>query len=182
MNEKKPIKLNPTIILGIALIIVGILVVIGQILNISLGRFLWPFFIIVPGAIALFGGFRSQNPAGEGLMILGSLVTITGALLLFQSITTLWATWAYAWALIAPTGVGVAELLWGNKMNNPAKRGTGLNLIRIGMIIFFIGLIFFEMILHLSGFGFGYIPLAAVLLIAGISLIVFSFVKPRKTG
>jgi uncharacterized membrane protein YiaA len=182
MNEKKPVRINPTIILGIALIVVGILVVVGQILNISLGRFLWPFFIIVPGAIALWGGFRSQNPAGEGLMILGSLVSITGLLLLFQSITTLWATWAYAWALIAPTGVGVAELLWGNKTNNQAKRSTGFTLIRIGMIIFFVGLVFFEMILHISGFGFGYIPLAVVLLIAGISLIVISFVKTRKAG
>ena len=182
MNEKKSNRMNPTVILGIALVVIGILIVVGQILNISLGRFLWPFFIIVPGALALYGGFRSQNPAGEGLMILGSLVSITGLLLFFQSVTTLWATWAYAWALIAPTGVGVAELLWGSKMNNSAKRGTGLNLIRIGMIIFFVGLVFFEMILHISGFGFGYIPLAAVLLIAGITLIVISFVKSGKTS
>ena len=172
--------MNPTIILGIALIGIGILVAVGQILGISIGRFLWPFFIIVPGVLALYGGWRSQSPAGEGLLILGSLVTITGTLLLFQSITTLWATWAYAWALIAPTGVGVAELLWGNKTNNSAKRASGLSLIRIGMIIFFVSLIFFEMILHISGFGFGYIPLAVVLVIAGISLMVFSFIKPRK--
>lgn len=182
MNEKKSFRMNPTIILGIALILVGILVAVGQILDVSMGRFLWPFFIIVPGAFALYGGFRAQSPAGEGLMILGSLVTITGTLLLFQSITNLWATWAYAWALIAPTGVGLAELMWGNKTNNQAKRSSGLNLIRIGMIIFFVGLVFFEMILHISGFGIGYIPLAVILLIAGISLIVFSVIKPRKAG
>lgn len=173
--------MNPTIIFGIALVVVGILVVVGQILNFNIGRFLWPFFIIVPGAVALWGGFRAQGPAGEGLLILGCLVSITGLLLLFQSVSGLWATWAYAWALIAPTGVGVAELLYGNKTNNEAKRSTGLKIIRIGLIIFFVGLIFFEMVLHISGIGFGYIPLAVVLLIAGITLVVISFVKPRKT-
>ena len=182
MKETKPVRMNPTIILGIALIVVGILVVVGQIFNLSVGKFLWPFFIIVPGAVALWGGFRSQSPTGEGLLILGSLVSITGLVLLFQSITGLWASWAYAWALIAPTGVGVAELLYGNKVNDSAKRSNGLNIIRIGLIIFFVGLVFFEMILHISGIGFGYIPLAVVLLIAGITLVVISFVKPRKTG
>lgn len=174
--------MNPTIILGIALIVVGILIAVGELFHVSVGNYLWPFFIIVPGALALLGGFRAQSPAGEGLMILGSLVAITGVLLLFQTITNLWATWAYAWAIIAPTGVGIAELLWGSKINNQSKRSNGLNLIRIGMTIFFVGLIFFEMILHISGFGFGYIPLAVVLVIAGISLMVFSFIKPRKSS
>jgi hypothetical protein len=178
--EKNKSFLNPVVILGGVLILLGIGIALGQIFNFSVGRYLWPFFIIVPGVLALYGGFRTQNSGGEALLILGCLITITGTLLLFQAITGLWASWAYAWALIAPTGVGLAEWLWGNKTANSAKKSSGLAVIRVGLIIFFVGLIFFEMILHISGIGLGYLALAVILVIAGIALLVISFIKLKK--
>ncbi len=92
---------NATTILGVLLIALGILFFIGQVLGINFGRlgqFGWPVFIIAPGILlfllALAVGDRA---AGELLAILGSSVTMVGAILLYQNTFDYFQSWAYAW-------------------------------------------------------------------------------------
>ncbi len=171
---------KPAALVGITLIVIGLLTIVSRLLGYSLGHFLWPFFIIVPGLLALYGGMKASDTGSEPLLIIGSIITITGVLLFIQTITGLWASWSYAWALVAPTGVGVAEWIYGNKTGNEAKKTSGKKVVWIGLILFAVGLVFFELILHVSGTGPGYLGVAIAFLIIGILFLVFSFIKPKQ--
>jgi hypothetical protein len=51
--------------LGVLLIVVGALFFVGQAVGFDLGRFEWPFFVIIPG-LALSGvGLAAGGPTGE---------------------------------------------------------------------------------------------------------------------
>ncbi len=181
-KNTKAILSKPAVLVGIALIFIGLLSIVSRLLGYSLGHFLWPFFIIVPGLLALYGGMKTSDSGSQALLIIGSIITITGVVLFFQTITGLWASWSYAWALVAPTGVGVGEWIYGNKTANEAKKASGKKVIWIGMILFLVGLIFFELILHVSGTGPGYLGVAIAFVVIGILFLVFSFMKPKKNN
>lgn len=60
----------------------------------------------------IFAFFLTPD-AGRGLAVAGGIVTMTGTILLIQNTTGLWASWAYAWALIFPTSIGLGLLVYG---------------------------------------------------------------------
>ena len=73
----------------------------------------WPVFVIAPGIALLIIGLIASGEAGIGLAVAGGIVTTVGLILAYQSATSHWTSWAYAWALIAPTSVGASMFLWG---------------------------------------------------------------------
>lgn len=174
---------NVNMALGGVLIIVGILFMLGQLFNINLGRFLWPFFIIVPGVLLFVFALTARGSAGEGLAIFGSVVTMTGTLLLYQNTFDHFQSWAYAWALVAPTSIGLGQMLYGSIKKREQMVVNGRRLATIGGVIFLVGAIFFELIIGISGFGLGRLGLGryawAILL---IGLGIFFLLRTWRPG
>ena len=165
---------------GIILIALGLLGLLNQFFDIRFGRFIWPFFIIIPGVLMIFLALQKDYSYGEPSVILGSLITMTGLLLLFQSLTGHWASWAYAWALVAPTAVGLGQWLYGTVSALPGTVKSGKNLVSIGLIMFGVGFVFFELLLNLSGFNLGFAGWGILLIVLGVLTLIRPFLSKSK--
>jgi hypothetical protein len=152
------------LIIGALLIAFGLMFIGAQLLNVRIGRFIWPFFILAPGALLLSLAFSKKVVNGEPLAILGSMTTTLGLMLLYQSVTGHWASWAYSWALLAPTSIGAGLWLYGSRKNRPDMVNSGRTVVTVGLIIFLVGAVFFEMLLGISQFGGILIPLVLIVL------------------
>ena len=159
-----------SLVFGAGFILFGLLMLVGQLLHIDFWGLLWPFFIIIPGVVLFVAALLASGKGGEPLAIVGSIITMVGSILLFQNVTGLWATWAYAWALIAPTSIGLGLLVWGAIKGHHDKLKEGLNLAGIGLVIFLVAGAFFELVVGLSGFGLG--PLALPFLLIGLGVVL----------
>jgi hypothetical protein len=160
---------------------VGVLFLIGQLVGIDLGRFAWPFFVIVPGILLFFLALAREGQTGERLAMVGSSVTMVGAILLLQNTFDYFQSWAYAWALVFPTSVGVGQIIYGSTKNLEGIRATGVRRAVIGIVIFLVLAVFFELVIGFSGHGIGLGGLgwAVVLIAAGVSLVVGKYVLDR---
>lgn len=155
---------------GAALIGLGILFLIGQLLRVELMHYLWPFFILAFGA-AFFIGMVAGGRALGALAIPGSIITTIGLILFFQNLFNLWSTWAYAWALII-SGVGVGLLIFGQHSQVPDLGRAGRVVILVGLVLFFVFGSLFELIAGLSGHGsLGGIFWAILLILVGAYII-----------
>lgn len=172
---------NPNFLIGIMLLLLGGFFLLDQFLSFDFGKYFWPFFIIIPGALIFVYSLQLVDAKGEGLSIFGGILTATGLLLLAQSLTGLWASWAYAWSLIAPTSLGLSMIIRGNRTNNQKMTADGKNLAKIGLIIFGAGFVFFELLIGISGLRIGTMGWSIALLAAGIIIILYSFLRPRKS-
>jgi|GEM_PF-962898 len=152
------------LIIGVLLIAFGLVFIAGQLLNIRIGRFIWPFFIIAPGGLLLSLAFGKKVVNGEPLAILGSMTTTLGLMLLYQSVTGHWASWAYAWALIAPTSIGAGLWAYGARKDRPDMASSGKTVVTVGLIIFLVGAVFFEMLIGISNMGGILTPILLIVL------------------
>jgi hypothetical protein len=152
---------------GILLIVLGIVFLLGQVFDIHIGRYVWPFMIIVPGVFLFVAALAVEEEVAKALAIVGGIVTMVGTILLVQSLTNLWATWSYAWALVAPTGPGLGLWLLGSIKDRDELVKSGKDLIRVGLVIFVIAAVFFELIMGVSGFGLGRYGLPLLLILLG---------------
>lgn len=118
--------------MGGVLVGIGILFLLGQIFHIKLGRFMWPFYIIIPGVLLFIFALTSPSRVGEPLAVLSSSITMVGLILLYQNITNHWASWAYAWTLITPTSIGLGQLIYGSTNDNEITIKTGKQLTGAG--------------------------------------------------
>jgi len=163
------------IIFGVGLMVMGLLLLGGNLLDIPFENYLWPFIFIIPGVLVFFMAISGNRKNGEGLAIVGGIFASLGLVFLMQSITGLWATWAYIWALIGPTSIGLSQILYGNIKGNDAITQTGWNLTKIGLSILAVGFIFFELIIGISGFGLARLGLPVfpmmLILVGGFVLI-----------
>ncbi len=140
------------LIVGVGLIGLGMLFLLAEVLRINLWGYIWPFFIIIPGLIffiAMVLGGKSAAP----LAIPGSLITILGLLLFYQTLFNHFESWAYAWALIFPTGVGIGLIVDGTWAGRPGTVEEGKRWAKVGIIIFLALGAFFELILGISRHG-----------------------------
>lgn len=153
-------------VLGLVLIVVGGAYLAARLAGIDLAIIGWPAFVIVPGLV-LFGlAVVVGGVGGAGLATVGSVVATTGVVLAVQRATGLWATWAYAWALVAPGSVGLGLVVYGLLTRQPALARSGLWPAAAGLALFLIGLLFFEGFIGLSGQRLvGFDVAAAVLLV-----------------
>jgi len=155
----------------------GILLLLGEIFHFSLGRFLWPFYIIVPGVL-LFALALASKRAGEGLAITGSIITMVGLVLLYQNTTGHWQSWAYAWALVAPTSIGLGQAVFGALTHRDHVFKSGLSLAKIGGIIFLVGAAFFELVIGISGLR--YIGWPLLLIGVGVFMVLRNIARAAK--
>ena len=140
-----------TLAIGILLILGGAAVLAVRQLGLDLGEAGWPLFVIVPGIVLFVVGLGVGGRAGTGFAVAGTVTTVTGLILAFQSQTDLYATWAYAWALVAPGGIGLGLLLYGALTGQRDLVLGGLWTLLTGLVIFIVAAFFFESVIGLSG-------------------------------
>jgi hypothetical protein len=160
---------NLSKLIGIGLVVLGGFFLLGQFIDIPFWQMAWPFFVIIPGLFLLAGMYTSEQVAF--LAIPGSIITAVGLLLLYQSTFNHWESWAYAWALIAPTSVGIGLTLFGRRTNNSELIRSGGQVTRIGLWIFLIGGVFFELVIGISNRFMGRIGLPLLLILFGIFIL-----------
>jgi hypothetical protein len=168
--------------LGVLLIVLGALFFVGQAIGFDLGRFGWPFFVIIPG-LAVFGvGLAVGGPTGERITPLGAAVAMTGVILLYQNIADHFESWAYAWALVLPTSIGLGQMAYGSLKGREEMVVTGRRLALIGVVLFLVGAFFFELVIGISWFGFGLERFGwpLLLVIVGILLLIGGFLYQRR--
>ncbi len=153
------------VILGLVLVVVGALTLVGRLVSIDVFGIGWPILVIAPGVALLIAAVAVGGPAGVAFAIPGGIVMMVGLVLAVQSATGLWATWAYAWALVAPGGVGLGMLVYGLAARQPEVARTGIPILLTGLGLFLGFGLFFEGVLHMSGVA---LPLAEPALAIGL--------------
>ena len=180
-NSKNQSSRGGSYAFGVALIILGGLFLIGQLFDMDVGSFAWPLFIILPGLLLFAFALVTGGDAGEVVSVLGSMVTMTGLLLLYQNTFNHFESWAYAWALVAPTSIGLGRMVYGSLKGNPHSVQAGQRLATIGGGIFLVGAIFFELVIGISGFGLGGMGWPILLIGLGVFFILRNF-WPRASA
>src|SRR6202521_2003660 len=166
--------------IGIVLVVVGIFFFVVQLAGVVMGSYVWPLFIIIPGLTLLIVGFVGLV---TGAAIPGGILTMVVLVLAYQNSSGNWASWVYVWPLVAPGGVGVGLFLQGMRDRNVGLIKQGRSLIVIAFLIFMIGFVFFESILHLTGtdYGlFGKVALPGLLVVIGVALLVRALQRSRS--
>jgi hypothetical protein len=169
-----------TMALGIVLVVVGLFALGVVVFGLDLTQYGWPLFVIIPGLTLLVVGFVG---GGVGASVPGGIVTMLGLVLAYQSSSGDWASWAFAWALVAPGGVGLGLYLQALRDRDPVMLRRGRTLVFIAVLIFMIGFVFFESILGISGTDYGIFGKAALpglLIVIGIILLVRSIQRTRQ--
>ena len=173
---------NPgSLIIGAALIGFGLLALAGQLFSgFDFWGVIWPFFIVGAGAL-FFVGMYSGGKSAAGLAIPGSILIAVGLMLFLQNLFDHWESWAYGWTVIL-MAVGVGIYIMGRYTENQGQRASGLNLLKIGAVLFLIFAGFFEMIFN--SFAFSRFLFPAALILFGLYLILGrsrSLAKPQDT-
>jgi hypothetical protein len=168
--------------LGIVLIVAGLLFLAVEYLPFDLGRYGWPVFIVLPGVAMIALGTANRGGSSR-LIVPGTIVIVTGLVLAVQNAFDLWATWSYAWALVAPGGVGLGIALEGVIRGDQAKVSAGSRTALIGLGMFILFGVFFEGVVQISGFELGFAgklvaPLA--LIVGGVALLFWRLMRPPK--
>jgi hypothetical protein len=168
----------------VILIGLGLLFLAGRFLDVNLGRYGWPLFIVVPGVLLFLAAFFAPPREGAGFATAGGVVTAVGLVLAVQNATGAWASWAYAWALVAPGGSGLGLALYGLLRGLPELVSTGARALGVGLALFVGFGLFFEGILGLSGdpflVGSDYLPV--VLIAIGAVLLLWGLFRGRRTA
>ena len=121
---------------GVILILLGTLLLVGQLMPNLFIWFSWPFIIIGVGFLFIIAAAISGT---GGLAIPGCIIGGIGSILYYQNLTGNWESWAYMWTLI-PGFVGLGIALAGlldphyRKADNSAWFLIALSL--VGFIIF----------------------------------------------
>ena len=174
-------------LMGAALILLGIAFLMGRFVisffDFDFGHYTWPFFIIIPGALMFIGAFLLDARAGSTLAMFGGMVVTTGSILMIQNIFDLYASWAYAWALIAPTSMGLAKLVYGALRGLGDEVKSGLSLAGVGAVIFVAAGAFFELVIGLNGLrlNVSWLCWPVLLIGAGVITLIVNLI-PRRTS
>ncbi|HYO44625.1 MAG TPA: hypothetical protein VES19_15610 [Candidatus Limnocylindrales bacterium] len=165
------------LVAGVILVVIGAALLVSRVVEINLGGVTWPLWIVVPGVGMLVGSFFIPPRGGLGLAVPGAIVTMVGLVLWVQEVNGLYATWAYAWALVAPTGAGLGMLLYGLVQRDGDLVGEGFRTTLVGLGLFLGFALFFEGVIGLSGEPIPnldqYLPYGIIAL--GVLLVVLSF-------
>lgn len=131
--------------IGGALIALGVAFIAMRLLGVTLAGLFWPLWVLVPGAVMLWFGFRGER-AHLGWNIPGALVGGTGAILFLLNLTGQWESWAYAWTLY-PVFVGLALHQTGKRNANEGLIVGGHRTATTGLYMLLGFGIFFELLI-----------------------------------
>jgi hypothetical protein len=171
--------------LGGLLLLLGIVVLLGQALDLEVGEVGWPFFVIVPGLGLLGMGLATPGRLGEVLATAGGVVTMVGLVLLVQNASDRFDTWAYAWTLVFLAGAGIGRWLLGVVRHRRDLAISGGWLIGTGLGGFLVLAVFFEVVVGIGGDGrhvgaAGRYTLAALLILVGLVLLGRRLLAARR--
>jgi hypothetical protein len=142
---------QPGLVAGIVLVVIGVVFLLVRVVDVTIGSGSWPLWIIVPGIAMVAGSLAIPPRGGLGLAVPGTIIAIVGGILWVQDAFGLYATWAYAWALVAPTGPGLAMLVYGLVRGDRELAGDGFRTMLVGIGLFLGFAFFFEGVIGLSG-------------------------------
>lgn len=156
---------------GLILIALGVLFLIGNLIQVNVWGVMGPLFVIAFGAL-FFVGMVVQGKSAGGLAIPGSMFVVLGLILFVQSIFDTWQSWAYVWALFAISGVGIGLVIFSWWSDKPNLKRPGYTMIVMGLTFFFVFGAFFETLFGMFGFGVaGGLWLPIVLILFGLLLL-----------
>jgi len=158
-------------IIGLILVGLGVTFLLGQIFEIDMWRVVWPFFVIIPGLMFYVFMTMAGQPGGP-LAIPATIVTTVGLILLFDSLTGTWYNWAYVWALIFPTSIGVGMMIGGRWSGSQALARNGRRVATIGLIIFLLFAVFFELVINIGENPVAPYALPALMILFGAWLLL----------
>jgi hypothetical protein len=139
------------VVVGLALVVLGVLLLLEAVFRVDIWGLLWPLFVLGPGLV-LFAVMLSKGRGHRaGLAVPASIVTTVGLILFVQNLLNVWATWAYAWTLVAPASVGAGLLIEGWWSGDESRRAEGRRTVTAGLLAFVVLAAFFELALNLSG-------------------------------
>jgi hypothetical protein len=170
-----------SMVLAFILIGLGVLFLADQYFHIDLAGYIWPFGVIIPGVVMFIVSLNLASPEGEGFAAGGSVITMLGLVLLVQNLTGLWATWAYAWALVAPSAVGLGFMLYGTLKGREKMVHEGVNVAKIGLTLFLCFGAFFELVIGISGLGISRLGWPLLLIALGIWILARQVMPRRRT-
>lgn len=171
--------LGSAIVWGVILIALGVLFLLQELFNLDVWRYGWPFLLIVPGLLCFVAMVLGGRDSG-GLAMPGSILTMVGLIFLYQNTFDRYESWAYVWALIFPTSIGIGRLIEGWWSDRPELRANGIGMIRSGLVLFLILAAFFEMVLNLGGFfseDTARFAFPALLILVGVLLLLSRIVN-----
>lgn len=159
--------------IGAALVVLGAAWMVAQAVNVDLSNW-WPAFVVVPGLAVAAWGLALSGGRRTAVLVVGFQLIGVGTVLWIQNARNLWATWAYAWALLWPGVVGAAIWLAGRLNGDPSEAANGRRVMNVGLVMFVVGFVFFEGIIGISGDAvpFGDVLVPVVLIALGILLLV----------
>ena len=170
-------------VVGGLLVLIGAILLAGQLVRIDVGHYGWPFFVIVPGVVILFVALTARGAISEGLAILGSIVTMTGLILLFQDATNHYESWAYVWALVFPGAIGLGMILYGLTARRPGNLRAGTRLVGIALVLFLLGAAFFEGVIGIGGYQLDRtagVVLGVIIIAVGALLLVLNLTSSGR--
>ena len=172
----------PGLVAGIGLVVIGVAFLVVRVADMTLGAGAWPLWLIVPGLAMLAGSLAIPPRAGLGLAIPGTIIAMVGAILWVQEAYGLYATWAYAWALVAPTAPGLAMLIYGLARGDHELVADGFRTFLVGIGLFLGFALFFEGVIGISGHRIANMDemLPYVLVAFGVLLVVASLFDGRR--
>lgn len=182
MSDRTPADLL-IVWLGVIVGLVGVVLTLAQLFGLRVLEVGWPLLVIVPGLAIVIASLVSPSGRGLGYVAIpGAVVLVTGVVLEFQAITRDWQSWSYAWALIAPGGVGLGFLLAGLRERSRWARITGWILLATGATLFVIAEWFFVRVADIGGPGLGQgfgLVLPALVITLGLVMVIRGLVRGR---
>jgi len=146
MNEKNN---TGTIIAGCILIFCGVLALFGYIFKgLHLMGYVWPISIIGLGGLFFLGMFFGGK-SSAGLAVPGSIISVLGLMMFYMNLTHHWESWAYAWTIIL-VAVGLGVFIMGLWSQDENQKKSGLNVIKVGAVLFVLFGAFFELLIFSS--------------------------------
>jgi len=175
-----PRRAGSSVAFGVVLVVLGLFALVIQFTGFDAGQS-WPLFVVIPGLTLLVVGDISL---GTGALIPGAILTVIGLILAYQSSTGDWPSWAFAWPLVAPGGVGLGLFLQGVRNGDAHLLRQGRVLMFVAAIIFMIGFVIFGTVFRISDMDyglFGKAALPALLIVVGLVLLARSIRGSRTT-
>jgi hypothetical protein len=174
-------NLSFRLITGVTLIVLGVLFLVGQVINPRIWHSIWPIIIIAFGML-FFGGMSYWGKNYGFLAIPGSIITGTGLVLLLQNFTSQWYTWSYSWVLYVAF-VGFGLWVYGKWSEIPNLKVVGEKMTMGGIIGFILLGALFEMTIFSNVHSVFKGVFWAVLIIGlGIYMILRTTVLPKRNA